>query len=239
MPITENYFRSSRQLDLESDVSLACWLSEYGSTNYSDNLFHIYNIEFPQSLETASTKRKAEFIAGRYTAQKALNLLGEYDNSILVGPRRCPVWPNGIVGSISHTSRMAVSVVAARNECEAIGIDIEDYIAPDKLHYIADNVMTSHEKSILDRIHMPSTVATTLVFSAKESLFKALNPLVNSYFSFDAAQISNISVINKSCTIKLVQDLSSTICSGRSFVAKYILRDSCLITSVCVNKGAT
>jgi enterobactin synthetase component D len=79
----------------------------------------------PASLARAVPKRKAEFLAGRLGARRALAELGLEAPPLPVGPDRSAVWPAGCVGSITHTHGF-VSVAAARaDRVRSLGVDSE------------------------------------------------------------------------------------------------------------------
>jgi 4'-phosphopantetheinyl transferase EntD len=73
----------------------------------------------------AAAKRQREFALGRACARAALARLG-HDNAAL---RRkadgAPSWPDGIVGSISHTQGLAVALAAAAKVIRGLGVDVE------------------------------------------------------------------------------------------------------------------
>src|SRR5208283_6057556 len=73
----------------------------------------------------ASARRVADFATGRRCARSALLKLGLTPESILVGPYREPVWPEGIVGSITHCPGFYAAALAHRRDLRSIGIDAE------------------------------------------------------------------------------------------------------------------
>ena len=70
-------------------------------------------------------KRRLEFSAGRFCARMALSQLGVHDFSLLPDADRVPLWPPGVVGSISHCSGLAVAAVARSESVKSIGVDVE------------------------------------------------------------------------------------------------------------------
>src|SRR5208283_1858886 len=69
-------------------------------------------VELPAALERATAKRVGEFLAGRFCARAAIEALAGAPVELLPrGPDGCPVWPPGLVGSISHTDRFATAAV--------------------------------------------------------------------------------------------------------------------------------
>src|SRR6202521_6486244 len=76
-------------------------------------------------LERAVPKRVQEFAAGRLCARQALAKFGIVDFPIEVAADRQPVWPDLMVGSITHTSGFCAAVVAERQRVIAVGLDSE------------------------------------------------------------------------------------------------------------------
>jgi enterobactin synthetase component D / holo-[acyl-carrier protein] synthase len=74
----------------------------------------------------AGTRRRAEFTLGRAAAATALVQLGlDPLPPILRGPQGETMWPDGVIGSISHCCGWAVAVATTQPPCIAIGVDIE------------------------------------------------------------------------------------------------------------------
>ena len=95
--------------------------------SYHDGLFDEYHIHFPGKLRQASPLRRAEYLAGRYLAQQLLQQAG-YGNMLLsTHSRGAPAWPEGIVGSLSHTHETAICAI--HRAPHVIGIDVENVIA--------------------------------------------------------------------------------------------------------------
>ncbi len=135
-------------------------------------------------LSHAGRKRKADHLAGRIAAAYALN-----ERTIPgIGPSGEPLWPDGISGSITHSGTQAMAVVAPYPAL--IGIDSEAILAENEAREIKDGIIDAQEERVLSRSDYPFALALTLVFSAKESLFKALFPKVKSYMGFDSARIT-------------------------------------------------
>lgn len=135
-------------------------------------------------LSNAGRKRKADHLAGRIAAAHALP-----DHSVpAIGPSGEPLWPDGISGSITHSGTEAMAVVAPYPAL--IGIDSEAILAENEAWEIKDGIIDAHEERVLSRSGYPFALALTLVFSAKESLFKALFPQVQAYMGFDSARVT-------------------------------------------------
>ena len=86
---------------------------------------------FPEeeaAIARAVPKRRREFATGRGCARAALNRLGEPPVPILRGPQGAPLWPAGVVGSITHCDGYRAAAVARTSDIATVGLDAE----PDK-----------------------------------------------------------------------------------------------------------
>jgi 4'-phosphopantetheinyl transferase EntD len=123
-------------------------------------------------VRSSSIKRRREFAVGRSCAHRALAQLGWHAVAIGVRPDLSPEWPDGIVGSISHTEGYAAAAVARQQHCSNIGIDVER-----SGHLSEDLWDTAFDSSEIAGIlncedHLRQRFATIL-FSAKEAYYKA------------------------------------------------------------------
>lgn len=124
-------------------------------------------------VHRAVAGRQAEYAAGRALACMALARLGIEAHDIGVTANRAPAWPFGAVGSISHSMGMVAVAVSRAAHYTGIGLDLE---AADGLtNAPLDGLFTVGE---LDRYRASDL---TLIFSAKEALYKLLNPILGRY----------------------------------------------------------
>jgi 4'-phosphopantetheinyl transferase EntD len=135
-------------------------------------------------------KRRREFTTGRACAREALAQLGRPATPILPGPRGEPLWPPGIVGSITHCKGYRACAVAPATELCTLGIDAEaDAPLPDGL---LDRISLPEERHLLLDLgrRAPGVHWDKLLFSIKEAVFKAWYPLVERALGFQAAAVS-------------------------------------------------
>ena len=152
-------------------------------------------------LSHAGRKRKADHLAGRLAAAYALN-----ERTIPgIGPSGEPLWPDGISGSITHSGTQAMAVVVRERQA-LIGIDCEAILPENEAREIKDGIIDVQEEPVLSRSGYPFALALTLVFSAKESLFKALFPRVQAYMGFDSARVTTLD--DKTLTLALTRQLA-------------------------------
>lgn len=167
----------------------------------------------PDHLHRAVLKRQVEFLAGRVCAQQALEVLtGHKPSAIPSRPDRAPGWPPGIVGSITHTKGYAAALVALDTHYQGLGIDCEVLLTPENLT-LQKHICVANELESLQAVHRHWTPETllTLVFSAKESLYKCLYPHVEKYFGFSAARVVTLDREQHTFVIQLEQDLTPSL----------------------------
>ena len=145
---------------------------------------------FPEeevAIAKAVEKRRLEFISARGCARKALEGIGYQPGPIGSGERGEPIWPAGVVGSITHCAGYRACAVAKSSEIVTIGIDAEPHAAlPDKL---LPRIARPEELPALRRLdaERPQVHWDRLLFSAKEAVYKAWFPLAERWLGFEDA----------------------------------------------------
>jgi 4'-phosphopantetheinyl transferase EntD len=132
-------------------------------------------------VASAAPARRLEFANGRRLAHRALAELGRDEGPVLRGPGREPLWPRGTVGSITHCEGYAAAVACSASDLASIGIDAERAGAVDS--DVEELICAPEELRWCRRAQGPVD-RRTLVFSAKESAYKALYPLVGRPIGF-------------------------------------------------------
>ncbi len=144
-------------------------------------------IALPSKLRDVSFKRRVEFLAGRHCAHKAIHQLAPRLpwQEIPINDAGLPLWPDGIVGSITHAGGFASAAVALDRDAISIGIDSEGLMTKDMASEIAWLVATQSELAeTMAQTRLEENDALTLLFSAKEAAFKCLYPMTGLFFTF-------------------------------------------------------
>jgi enterobactin synthetase component D len=158
-----------------------------------------------KNIETFHPHRKEEYLLGRICAAQAYKMhFGKPLIDLPTGPKREPMWPAGVIGSLTHNENWAGAVVSESKTILGVGIDFETMgRAKIKLEsYI------SFPGDVKEHLNFSSSEVLTLVFSAKESLYKALYPTVNCFFGFEAAIVKSIDAEKGAFEIDLVIDIA-------------------------------
>lgn len=156
--------------------------------------------------------RTESFEMGRLAAHRALVDVGREPEPIARGSLGEPLWPPGVVGSITHSSGTALSLVASRTDALAIGIDLEHTrSAPEIEGLVAFGDEVDWLATSVDALERQKRLLE--LFSAKETVYKALSPLVGRYFGFESARLHESE--NGSFTVELDASIGAVVEDAR------------------------
>lgn len=204
--------------------------ANFAVCHYQDTLFEQFSIPFPEQLNIAVTKRKAEYLAARYATKKILQAYG-CDEVPGIAPDRAPAWPSGWHGSISHSHECAIAVITPDDSGLIPGIDIE-FLAPESILHTAYIFSSQDEQDLLAVSNIDYPTALLIVFSAKESLFKALYPEIGRFFDFNATRVCKIETSTQRITLELTQNLSTRRVKGCLIQGYYFVSDNIVTTVI-------
>jgi 4'-phosphopantetheinyl transferase EntD len=189
-------------------------------------------------MARAVAARRREFATGRDCARRALERLGVAAVPVLAGNRGEPVWPAGVVGSITHCHGYRGCAVAAATEMTAIGIDAEPHQPlPEGL---VEKVAGAGEKGELAQLARaePAVAWDRLLFSAKEALYKAWYPLAERWLGFEDAALT-IDPRQRTFAARLL--VPGPVVAGverRDFEGRWLVEDGLVLTAVTVTPGS-
>ncbi len=175
----------------------------------------------PGMPQGAVLKRRAEFLAGRLAARHALESLGIGSQT---GPGRrddgSPSWPEPAVGSITHGAGRALCAVARRSDFRSLGIDAERLLDEAAKEELLSRICTDAERGVLAQgLPLSEPQRVSVAFSAKESLFKCLYPLVGKYMDFSAARVVTVAARQGQSSVAGVLELKLSIAWSEAFPA--------------------
>ncbi len=151
-------------------------------------------ITLPASLERAIDKRRREYLAGRISARRALSdLLGTAiaEGDVAADDDDVPLWPGGVVGSISHGAGFGFAAVASASCCRGLGVDVERVVSAGQASRLGPRVLTDRELDLRlgENGGLTREEMFTLAFSAKESAYKALFPVHRRVLGFSDVEL--------------------------------------------------
>lgn len=139
-------------------------------------------------IARAVPKRQREFASGRQYARVAMDRLGIHGFPLLSGSQREPLWPEEVVGSISHSDSYCVAAVGLAQHYRGIGIDLEpdEPLNADLVDAICcpDEVL-----SFSDTPDIAPLVTARILFCAKESVYKCQFPITHTFLDFSDVSV--------------------------------------------------
>jgi enterobactin synthetase component D len=188
-------------------------------------------MSLPPSIKRSSKKRQREFAAGRYCASRALQSAGhELDVDLSIGVDRLPNWPSGWIGSISHCTTVTIAIACQTSLHSGLGVDVEEWMDTQVAESIQFEIALPGEIALFPSLS--SHQALTLLFSAKEALYKALFPLARQFFDFKAVRAINVT--ESTLTLRLGINLGERWSYGSDFVMTYALFPHHVFTMLCL-----
>jgi len=141
------------------------------------------------AITNASEGRRREFASVRGCARRALGDLGVFPSPIVPGPNREPQWPHGVVGSMTHCAGYRAAAVAYAHQVLTIGIDAE----PHERLPSGTLAMVALPEELSDLRLLTRDYAGVhwdrILFSAKESVYKAWFPIARRWLGFSDALV--------------------------------------------------
>ncbi|MCI3238804.1 4'-phosphopantetheinyl transferase family protein [Streptomyces spinosisporus] len=147
---------------------------------------------YPEEAEVvaqAVPKRRREFALVRACARRAMDKLGVPPQPVLPGERGAPGWPAGLAGTMTHCDGYCAAALVRAADLASLGIDAEPHQPlPDG---VLEAVSLPAEEARLRRLAQqhPAIHWDRLLFSAKESVYKAWFPLTRQWLEFTEADI--------------------------------------------------
>jgi len=139
-------------------------------------------------VAAAVPSRVSEFAAGRLCARRAMAEFGVVDFPLRVSNDRRPVWPDALVGSITHTAGLCAAVVAERRIFKSVGLDSE--VVGDVGEPLWRKICVAAELDWLRSLPRAQRAAAgALIFSAKEAFYKCQYPLTEEPLTFQDVRI--------------------------------------------------
>lgn len=220
---------SGLRLPVDPDAALAAISALQGSESLGD---------LPSRLQAAVPSRRVSFLAGRWCAREALRASAPdaADTAIGIGAFREPLWPAGTTGSISHTAGYALAAAARSGPVRAIGVDIERWLddeAPELLG--ADLAAAGELEALAAQTGWADARLLTLLFSAKESIYKCLFPQVRTFFGFEAAHLALVEPTNAAegrFAARLTAPLGPGLPEGLVLQGRFLCLEDAVVTSL-------
>ncbi|RVU40791.1 4'-phosphopantetheinyl transferase superfamily protein [Rheinheimera riviphila] len=185
-----------------------------------------HHIVLPAQVCRAVPQRQAEYLAGRLLLRQLQLQLGLCTLQILPAADRSPQWPADQQGSLSHCGNELVAGLAAK-PAYRLGVDLEKWLTQAQFNELGPAILSSVELHWCSRFVLQQQGPTlwsesqllTLIFAAKEALYKALYPDCRQIMAFHAAEVR--AVTGQQILLQLTVDWSATWCAGTEIWLDY------------------
>ena len=175
----------------------------------------------------AIESRISEFATARSCARQALNKLGISPDVILRGSKGEPIWPSGVIGSITHCAGYRAAAVAPTAKFAAIGIDAEihDALPPEVLESVCVPEEIAWLDKASDEMHWDR-----VLFSAKESIYKAWFPLTKSWLGFEQVVVT-VDVARHTFYARVLDSMPDQFAAViRQLSGRFLIRSGIILT---------
>ena len=173
--------------------------------------------------------RRNEFATGRRLAREALAQLGCIARDLPPDSSRVPQWPEGFVGTISHSTGLCVALAARKSDFDGIGVDIEKLVSIDRE---MTTLICRQDENILDKYAVRENLAI-FYFVAKEAFFKAYFPLSRVFIGFHDVRI-DLDLPGGFFTARLVNAASPSLAGVRTFSGRIAVLGEYAVASVWI-----
>ncbi len=194
-------------------------------------------------LEAAKTdrmgkKRLREFTLGRACVREGLRSLGIEDFPFLNDEDRAPIWPEGIIGSLTHCRDLCAAAIAPRGSILSLGLDAETLreLEPSLIERITSAEERQHLAALPPCEHPGGW--GLLVFSAKEAFYKGYYPLTRTFLGFLDAEIE-IEASEGRFRARLLREEAPSAAGLRRFDGRFAVADTYLATAVTLQAGTS
>lgn len=191
-------------------------------------------------LANSVDKRRNEFTTARLCAREALQALGFPPVAILTGERGEPLWPAQALGSITHCQGYRAAAAARASDMLTLGIDAEPHAPlPDGL--IGDIARPEELPHLLRlRVDAPEVRWDRLLFSAKESVYKAWFPLARRWLGFEDAILDFDRAAEAAGTFRARLLVDGPPVQGSpltAFSGSWMVREGLVLTAIALPKA--
>ena len=145
--------------------------------------------------------------------------------------------PGTGISTVKISTGHAAAIVGHKAQWRGLGMDLENLLSLERAERLAGEILTVDELQRMGTVDREQiALLVTLTFSVKESLFKALYPIVGKRFYFEHAEVLEWSD-SGSVRLRLLTDLSSEWSHGTELAAQFALEDGQLLSLVAIGAG--
>ncbi len=189
-----------------------------------------------EAIARAVAQRRREFTTVRHCARLAMAALGLPPAPIVPGPSREPVWPAGLVGSMTHCTGYRAAAIARTSDVVSVGIDAEQHapLPGDTVSIVVRPEEQDHLRALA--VSHPDTHWDRLLFSAKESVYKTWFPLTGRWLGFDQARLH---IDPDAGTFRAELLVGGPVVDGTpvpAFTGRWLVTDGLILTAIVLRR---
>lgn len=204
---------------------------------FNDTWFSTSGIDLPVHIARSVIKRRKEFYFGRLCAREALReMIPDFNGQIAVGAGGRPQFPEGFEGSITHDAERAAAICQPA-EFGRLGLDMERVMTQKSAAELWPQIAASNELEIVPWSDATEALRLTLIFSAKEALFKAIYPDIRCIVDFLTSAVVDVEMTAGRMLLRLEADLGGPWRRGREIAARFVIDDDRVLTLVSTRDG--
>jgi 4'-phosphopantetheinyl transferase EntD len=190
---------------------------------------------FPEEravLGQAVEKRRREFITARACARRALAQLGLPPSPIAAGERGQPLWPEGVLGSITHCAGYRACALARVGELAGVGIDAEPH-QPLPEGVLREIARPEERPRLVELARAQPTVHwDRLLFSAKEAVYKVWFPIAACWLGFEEAVLT-VDAAGGTFRARLLKPWPNVDqCFPQTLEGRWLVREGLVLTAI-------
>jgi 4'-phosphopantetheinyl transferase EntD len=186
------------------------------------------------ALGQAVEKRRREFVTARACAREALARLGMPPSPIATGERGQPLWPEGVVGSITHCATYRACALAHAHELAGVGIDAEPHAPlPDG---VLGQIARAEERPRLAQLALaePGVCWDRLLFCAKETVYKVWFPIAQCWLGFEDATFT-FDPVGHTFQARLLKSWPDVgRCFPQALEGRWLIREGLTLTAIAL-----
>lgn len=183
------------------------------------------------AMITMAPARRREYTAGRIAAHEAMGQVSTTQEPVIRGQDRSPIWPAGIVGSISHSKKHSIAAVASADDVQSLGVVLEPDVELEP--YMYREVCSPEEMKWLEQqpFDRRGNLAK-LIFCAKGCTYKCQLPLTRRLLWYNSLQIQiDQSTTSFSATFS---QSAGTFCSGDRLTGRFFVGQGVILTTLII-----
>lgn len=186
----------------------------------------------------SAERRVRDFAGGRLCARRALAELDIHDFPLRAAEDRRALWPDGVVGSITHTREFCAAVVARQGSLRSLGIDAEvrDRVtAP-----MRGMICTEAEQVWIGTLpEAAQNLVSALAFSCKEAFYKCQYELSRQWLDFkDVSLVPEQTDLRDGLyTLRLHKPVAALASIGPLFSGRFIIEGPLIISAMAFKAG--